>query len=219
LKKIIIVDDNQLLRENLTTRLQDHFEITYSTGDAEELLEYLQLTDQSEWPALILMDIEMDGMDGITATAKLKTEYPQIKVAMLTVFEQEEKVWQSILAGADGYILKDEPKERLLMAMDDILQGGAFMSASIALKAMKLMKQFSPALQQDETTLQLTSREYEILELIAQGFAYKQIADKIFISVFTAKTHIHHIYEKLQVKNKTEAAMKLRHVTLKPNLR
>jgi DNA-binding NarL/FixJ family response regulator len=212
LKKIIIVDDNELLRDNLSTRLKDQFEITYCTGDAEELFDYLQLTDQQEWPALVLMDIEMDGIDGITATAKLKTEYPFLKIAMLTVFEQEEKVWQSILAGADGYILKDEPKERLLMAMEDILQGGAFMSASIALKAMKLMKQISPALEQDEETLQLTNREYEILELIAQGFSYKQIADKIFISVFTAKTHIHHIYEKLQVKNKTEAALKFRKV-------
>ena len=97
------------------------------------------------------------------------------------------------------------------MAMSDVLQGGAFMSSGIALKAMKLMKQIGSGSKQDEFDT-LTSREYEILELIAQGLSYKQIADKIFISVFTAKTHIHHIYEKLQVKNKTEAAMKLRHI-------
>ena len=201
-----------MLRENLAARLQDHFDIIFNTCDAEELLDYLETNASQRWPALVLMDIEMDGMDGIAATSKLKVDFPLVKVAMLTVFEEEEKVWQSILAGADGYILKDEPKEKLLMAIDDILQGGAFMSASIALKAMQLMKQNAPALPQDESSLLLTTREYEILELIAEGFSYKQIADQIFISVFTAKTHIHHIYEKLQVRNKTEAALKFKKV-------
>jgi DNA-binding NarL/FixJ family response regulator len=172
LEKIAIVDDNQMLRENLAVRLQDHFDIVFNTGDAEELLGFLETNVDQRWPGLVLMDIEMDGMDGIVATSKIKTDFPQVKVAMLTVFEEEEKVWQSILAGADGYILKDETKEKLLMAIDDILHGGAFMSATIALKAMKLLKQHAPTLSQDETSLQLTTREYEILELISQGLSY-----------------------------------------------
>jgi len=205
--KVAIIDDNTLLRENLVNRLIGKLDLVYEGASAAAFLRFMAGAASNQWPQLVLMDIEMDEMDGITATALLKQKYPLLRIAMLTVFEQDEKVWQSILAGADGYILKDETRERLLNAIEDIMQGGAYMSPAIAVRAMRLLRQQPlPRVATSYVEEHLTRRELEILEMIAQGFSYKQIAEKSFISIYTAKTHIHHIYEKLQVRNKMDAA-------------
>lgn len=207
--KIAVVDDNSMLRDNIVARLQGNYELCFESGNANALLSFLERCEPVSRPALVLMDIEMDEMDGIEATAKLKATHPEIKVAMLTVFEQEEKVWQSIMAGADGYILKDESRERLLGCIEDILAGGSYMTPSIARKALNMMQQNSSTGFVSNPATPLTKRELEILTLVTKGLSYKQIADQLFISVSTAKTHIHHIYEKLQVNNKMEAARKM----------
>jgi DNA-binding NarL/FixJ family response regulator len=207
--KIAIVDDNTLLRENIFKRLDEYFQIIFNTGSALELLAFLEYCEADMKPTLILMDIEMDEMDGIAATTRVKEMYPEIKVVMLTVFEQDEKVWQSILAGADGYILKDEPKERLVLHIHDVLQGGSYMSPAIARKAMNLYKQ-SASLdhKKSKDNALLSNREVEILELISKGYSHKQMAAELFISPATAKTHINNIYKKLRVNNKIEAMNK-----------
>ncbi|MCU0374909.1 MAG: response regulator transcription factor [Chitinophagaceae bacterium] len=205
--RVAIIDDNKLLRENLVNRLSGKLELVYEGSSATAFIKFMAGVSSNQWPQLVLMDIEMDEMDGIAATAQLKQKYPLLRIAMLTVFEQDEKVWQSILAGADGYILKDETRDRILGAIEDIMQGGAYMSPAIAVRAMRLLRQQPPArVVAGMVEEQLTRRELEILEMIAQGFSYKQIAEKSFISIYTAKTHIHHIYEKLQVRNKMDAA-------------
>jgi DNA-binding NarL/FixJ family response regulator len=207
--RIAVVDDNHLLRNNIVERLSDIFQVIFDTDNATDLLDFLENSLPVRRPEMILMDIEMDEMDGIIATSKVKMKYPDIKVAMLTVFAQEEKVWQSIMSGADGYILKDEPKERLVRSIHDILEGGAYMSPSIARKAMNMLQLHSTVEKDTETISPLTKRELQILEMIAEGLSYNQIADKLFISSATAKTHINHIYTKLQVSNKVQAINKL----------
>jgi len=208
--RIAVVDDNPLLRNNIVERLSDIFQVIFDTDNATELLSFLENSLPVRRPEIILMDIEMDEMDGIIATSKVKMKYPNIKVAMLTVFAQEEKVWQSIMAGADGYILKDETREKLVSSIHDIMDGGAYMSPSVARKAMQMLQQRSVLEPEHKAVSALTKRELQILEMISSGHSYKQIADELFISSATAKTHINHIYKKLQVSNKIQAVNKLK---------
>jgi len=209
MKKIAIVDDNNLLRQNILDRLTGKYEIFFETDLATDLIDALNNGQGGTLPDLILMDIEMDEMDGITATAILKSKYPEIKIVMLSVFEQDEKVWESIMAGADGYILKDEPKEKLLSSIDDVLQDGSYMSPAIARKVMTLLQNRNNRPDQSAFS-ELSRREIEILEEVATGKNYKQIGETLFVSVATVKTHINHIYKKLQVKNKVEAINRLK---------
>ena len=153
------------------------------------------------------MDIEMEGTNGIEATALVKEFNPAIKVIMLTVFEDEDKVLNAIKAGADGYLLKDEKKEKLIECIHDVISGGSYLSPSVANKAMKyLQKTYVP--KEASPGNPLTPREQEILLLIIDGQSYQEIASGLFISMPTVKSHIYHIYEKLHVSNKIEAAKK-----------
>jgi DNA-binding NarL/FixJ family response regulator len=208
--RVAVIDDNYLLREHIISRISGNFQIVFDSDSAIELLLYLEKCSEADLPEIILMDIEMDELDGIAATSKVKASYPSIKIAMLTVFADEEKVWDSVLAGADGYILKDETRDRLVTGMYDILNGGAYMSPSIARKAMKLLKGKAPEISKNDIESSLTRREFEILEMLSNGFSYREMADKLFISTATAKTHINNIYKKLQVNNKIQAINKLK---------
>ena len=204
---IAITDDNDMLRKNISERLKNNFQIVFEASSAKSLLRFLKTNDPSRHPQIILMDIEMDEMDGIEATKHVKELDPAIKVIMLTVFEDDEKILNAIKAGADGYIVKDEKKERLIECINDVVQGGSYLSPSVAAKAMKyLQKNYVP----DKAVPgnQLSKREQEILQLIIDGSTYHDIASKLFISMATVKTHIYHIYEKLHVSNKIEAAKK-----------
>ena len=214
--RIAIVDDNELLRDNLVERLHDPFEIVFETNYAGDLLEYLKKTPDFRAPQVVLMDIEMDMMNGIEATGKLKAAWPGIKVIMLTVFEDDEKVLQSILAGADGYMLKDERRERIIDAISDTVSGGAYMSPGIAQKSIQMLKMAVPVNDSSIAGSNLTRREMEILNLLAEGLSYKEIGERTYVSVSTIKTHVHNIYEKLQVTNKVEATNKL---ALMPRIR
>jgi DNA-binding NarL/FixJ family response regulator len=155
-------------------------------------------------PDLVLMDINMPVLDGIEATKKIRHLFPSIKIVMLTIFDETEKIFDAILAGATGYLLKDEKPEKLLAAIEEAMDGGAPMSASIAMKSLQLIRGKNEG-PRDKKEFNLSQRELEILELIAKGENYNQIAEKLFISPKTVRKHIENIYTKLQVHNKVEA--------------
>ncbi|MFI5132938.1 MAG: response regulator [Chitinophagales bacterium] len=204
---VAVTDDNELLRKNISERLKNDFQIVFEAGSAKSLLRYLKSNAHSQHPQVILMDIEMDEMDGIETTRQVKELYPSIKIIMLTVFEDDEKILNAIKAGANGYLVKDEKKERIIECIHDVIQGGSYLSPSVAAKAMKyLQKNFVP--DKAAPGNPLSKREQEILQLIINGNTYHEIAEKLFISMATVKSHIYHIYEKLHVNNKIEAAKK-----------
>jgi len=204
---IAIIDDNDLLRENIRTRLKDHYQVIFEAGTATTLLKYLRTHPPLQHPRVILMDIGMDGMDGIEATAEVKKINPAVLVIMLTVFEDENKVLNAIKAGASAYIIKDEKKETLIAIIDDVLKGGSYLSPVVARKAFDYLKDSYAPIEPARDN-PLTRREQEVLQLIINGKKYSQISELLFISMDTVKSHIRHIYEKLQVSGKMEAAKK-----------
>ncbi len=160
---------------------------------------------------VILMDINMPELDGISATEKVKQLYPQLKVIMSTVFDEEDYILKAIMAGANGYLLKDEKPGKIHASIAEVLEGGALMSAAIAAKALGLIRYGS---QKTESPIDygLTNRETQILEQLAAGRNYQEIAENLFISPSTVRKHIENIYQKLQVHNKVEAVqLALRH--------
>ncbi|MCB0270676.1 MAG: response regulator transcription factor, partial [Calditrichaeota bacterium] len=152
-------------------------------------------------------------MDGIEATAEIVAQYPHIKIIMLTVFDDEQRIFNAIQAGAMGYLLKDEPPQKLHESIKMIMDGGAPMSPTIAAKSLKLLR--NPIRAESETTgenFNLGKREVEVLEQLSQGLDYQKIAENLFISPATVRKHIENIYRKLQVNNKMRAVNKaIRH--------
>lgn len=191
----------KMLRENL--EMSPSFKVTGHALHGKELLE--QLAQLPSLPDIVLMDIQMPVMDGIAATAALKSRHPQVKVVMATVFDDEENIFHAILAGADGYLMKDEPPQVLHRALQEVMEGGAPMSPSIARKALLLLRKSpaQPASPQPEHDL--SEREIELLEQLSKGLKYEQIGQNLHISTGTVRKHIENIYRKLQVHNKLEA--------------
>ena len=146
-------------------------------------------------PDIVLMDIEMPGEDGISGVRKIKKEFPQIRIIMQTVFEDEVRIFASLQAGAEGYILKNASAERLIQSIKEVYEGGASMTPSVALRVMKFFNQ--PKLEHPEYNL--TNKEKEVLAFLSEGNSYKMIAGKMGISYFTVNTHVRNIYEKLHV--------------------
>lgn len=159
---------------------------------------------KQEHADIVLMDIEMPIMDGIVATQKLKELYPEIKVLILTTFDDDEKIFNAILAGASGYLLKDETPENIFKAIFDVKNGGAAMSAGIALKTLNYIKKNKAPFPTENNSI-LSRRETEILIELKSGLGYKQIADRFSISEGTVRKHIENTYRKLQVNNKVSA--------------
>jgi DNA-binding NarL/FixJ family response regulator len=158
-------------------------------------------------PHLLLMDIEMPGMDGIAATRQTVEKWPEIKVLIQTVFEDDDKIFASICAGASGYILKSTSPSRLVEAIHEVYHGGSPMSPYIASRVLKLFQQFAPTVQGDEKYI-LSSREKEILSLMIEGLSFHLIAERSFISYETVRTHVKRIYKKLHVASASEAVVK-----------
>jgi DNA-binding NarL/FixJ family response regulator len=206
--KIVIVDDNIFLQKAIAEKLSffEDLNCKFTAGHGIELLEKLENNHNID---LILMDIEMPKMNGIEATEIVKTKYPHIKIIMLTIFDNDENIFKSIKAGADGYLLKDVNPQDLNQGIVETLNGGATMTPSIALKTLKL---FRNPIQFDEKTdvedIKLTAREIEVLEQLSKGLKYNSIADNLILSLGTVRKHVENIYTKLQVHNKLEAIQK-----------
>jgi len=200
---IAISEDIPRLAEALRKKilLSPKFKVVHIAANGEELLKFLRHYTHLD---VVLMDIQMPVMDGIEATRKLKERYPQIKVIMSTVFNDDENLFKAILAGASGYLLKDESPAVVHQAIEQVVQGGAPMSAGIASKVLALIRQ-PPASFEEQEDFGLTPRELEILNHLSQGLSYEQIAGNLFISSGTVRKHIENIYKKLQVHNKVEA--------------
>lgn len=160
-------------------------------------------------PDIILMDIEMPVMDGISATEIIKKAYPQVKILILTTFDDDDKIFRAILAGASGYILKEENAATLHQAIVDTMAGGASMSPGIALKALNLIRNpIDTAALHAVVNFDLTKREIELLEQLKNGLSYEKIGANLFISYGTVRKHIENIYRKLNVTNKLDAVQK-----------
>ena len=158
---------------------------------------------------LILMDIEMPVLNGIETTEIVKQKYPHIKIIMLTVFDNDENIFNAIKAGADGYLLKEINAKDLHDGIIETLNGGAAMNPSIALKTLKLLRNaINIQKQQDQEEIELTSRETDVLEQLSKGLNYIKIAENLILSTGTVRKHIENIYKKLQVHNKLEAVQK-----------
>ncbi len=200
--KVIVVEDRKRIRDAVTDLINasDGLQCIAAFSSCEALLEALS----NHEPDVILMDIGLPGMSGIDGVKAVKSRYPAIDVLMHTVYDDDEKIFQSILAGASGYVLKNAESEELICAIREI-RIGAPMSASIARRLLAMMrgKGAPPA-----ADLNLTPRELDILQWLVEGLSYKKIAEKLFISPLTVQSHIKRVYEKLQVHSKSAAVSK-----------
>ncbi|WP_298148251.1 response regulator transcription factor [Flavobacterium sp.] len=207
--RFAIVDDNIFLQKAITEKLA-LFPDTTCRFTAKNGVELLAKLEKDRHVDLILMDIEMPVMNGIQATEAVKNRFPQIKIIMLTVFDNDENIFKSIKAGADGYLLKEVNPEDLYQGICDTMQGGATMTPSIALKTLKLFR--NPIAFEDTQVsreeVSLTPREIEVLEQLSKGLKYQVIAENLFLSLGTIRKHVENIYTKLQVHNKLEAIQK-----------
>ncbi len=205
---VAIVDDKKDICENLQQIFQifDSIKVAFVAHDGEEVIQKLQTA--ITFPQVILMDIEMRKMDGIVATQIIKSKFPEIKILMLTVFEQEDKIFQAIQAGADGYLLKGEKPQKLIQAIENTLEGRMPMSPVIAAKTLAFLRNTNPTPSTKKPEdFQLTKREIEILELLSHGQSYSAIGSELFISPKTVSSHVENIYRKLNVHSKVEASM------------
>ena len=202
--KVAIFEDNRSLRESLFQLIDgsDGFRCVGAFPNCDRLIQNIRESK----PDVVLMDIEMPGLSGIEAIKILKENFPEVKVLIETIFEDNNKIFDSICNGAEGYILKNTPPAFILSAIKEIYEGGAPMTPSIASKVLKMFKKNSSSDSKEEVGL--TEREKEILRLLVEGMSYKMIATTSFISVETVSGHIKNIYKKLQVHSKSEAVIK-----------
>lgn len=202
--RVVIFEDNPNLRVGLYQLIHGSpgFMCVGAFEDCSRLLKNIKDTN----PDIVLMDIQMPGINGIEGVKIIREKYPEMKILMQTVFEEDEKIFQSILAGASGYILKNTPPARILDALNEIHEGGAPMSPSIASKVLKMVS--NPSKTTATQSFNLSDREKEILSCLVKGMRYKRIAEVCFISVDTVRGHIRNIYEKLHVHSKSEAVAK-----------
>ncbi len=202
--RVVIFEDNVNLRQGLQQLIQGSAGFTCSGAFANCNNLVRNIIDTQ--PDVILMDIEMPGMSGIDAVKVSKEKFPEIKILMETIFEDNDKIFNSICNGAEGYILKNTPPVQILSSIREIFEGGAPMTPSIASKVLKMFKNKSTENTPEEFSL--TEREKEILKCLVEGMSYKLIAENCFISIDTVSGHIKNIYKKLQVHSKSEAVAK-----------
>ena len=200
---VMIVEDDEQIREGLLHVLNEcsGWRCVGSFESGEAALEEVEALA----PNIILMDIGLPGMNGIECLRQVKQLLPNVSVVMLTVFEDDDRVFDSIAAGADGYLLKKTPPSKIVDSLRDLQNGGAPMSNQIARRVLELFRK-SP--RRDDTQM-LSKRETEILDQLVKGYTHKQIAEALFISPETVRGHLKKIYEKLHVHSKTEAVSKV----------
>lgn len=200
--KVSVIEDHKEYREGLSYLLNasEGFKCINTFASAEEGLR--GLTGEED---VVLLDINLPGLSGIETIPKIKEKFPDIKIIMLTIFDDDDNIMGAILAGADGYLLKKTTPSEILESLQDCITGGSPMTPGIAKKVLTLFKKYIPSKNKD---FSLTKREMEILHLLVEGYNNQAISDKLFISVETVRNHIRHIYEKLQVHSKTQAVVK-----------
>lgn len=200
--KIVVFEDNQKFRESLEFLIvtSNDMELCGSFEDTNRLLPRIEALQ----PDVVLMDINIPGKNGIEATKEIKEHYPAVQICIQTVFEEDDKVFASLCAGASGYILKNTPPDKVLQAIREVADGGAFFTPSIAKKVLFNFQQ------QPEKAeyIKLSDKEREVLKHLVDGLSYKMIAEKVFLSFHTIHSHIKNIYEKLHVNSKGEAVAK-----------
>jgi len=204
--RIAIVDDRSQNRISLSEKINYSGEIVVvvTARNGHDFLEQLKALPHSQHPQLVLMDIDMPGMDGIEAVRNCHNLYEDIKYIMLTVFDDDDKLFDAIQAGADGYLLKEERIDTIVGAIKEVIEKqGAPMSPSIARRALNLLSGTRKEGRNPQTVL--SSREMDILKGLVRGLDYKKIAEELFISPLTVRTHISNIYEKLHVTSKVQA--------------
>jgi DNA-binding NarL/FixJ family response regulator len=201
--KVSVVDDEKQLSSSIATFINGSpgFECVSIYGNAVAALQGLP----QDRPDVVLMDINMVGMDGIECVARLKHTTPELQIVMLTVYEDTDKIFKALSAGASGYLLKRSSPASLLEAIKEVHAGGSPMSSSIARKVVASFRQAKPAA---ENHAHLSPREQTVLDCLAKGLTYKQIADQMEISIDTIRTYLRRIYEKLHVQSRTEAVAK-----------
>lgn len=203
--RVIIFDDNVNVRESIALLLSttENMQLTASFENCKQLITDIEKTN----PDVVLMDIDMPVFNGIDGVRLLRTKFPDLPVLMLTGFEDDEKVFNSLCAGANGYVLKNANMESLIQYINEVHAGGAPMTPVIARKVLNQFTKFQPATTTDES-YNLSVREKDVLQLLVKGKSYKMIADELNISYETVHSHIRKIYQKLQVNSVGEAVSK-----------
>ena len=209
--KVAIVDDKITNRRIAADKLSRHpvFTILFEAADGEDFLEQMKQRDEEQYPHIVLMDIEMPNVNGITAIATASSLYPGIRFVVLTIFDDEEKIFNAIKAGACGYLLKEESGAVIADMLTNLWENGSGpISPSIAYKILQMVQapQATAAAKKDSIEIfQLSEREKQILEMLSQGFEYKDIGNRLFISANTVKKHCINIYQKLHVNSRAQA--------------
>ncbi len=199
---VAIVEDNLSIREGLSLLIDgsEGFSCKQVYTNAEDAIKHIPLSP----PDVVLMDINLPGVSGIEAVKQLKQKCPFTQFMMCTIYENDEHIFESLKVGANGYLLKKTAPAKMLEAITEIFLGGSPMSGQIA---RKVITAFQPVNQKGEDGL--SERELEIVDALAKGYRYKEIADKYFVSIETVRSHIRNIYEKLQVHSRTDAINKV----------
>ena len=202
--KVTIFDDNKSRRELLQLLLDSTKEFACSGAfeDCRNVITNIEMN----MPDVVLMDIDMPYVNGIEGLTQIKAQFPEIKIMMQTIFEDDEKIFHAISAGADGYILKKTPPAKLLEFINEIMEGGAPMTPSVARQLLLMVSKKNTS--KKVNNFNLTKREFDILELLVKGYSYKMIAEQCNVSYATVNSHVSHIYEKLHVSSGTEAVAK-----------
>ncbi len=202
--RIAIIEDDQRIRQGLHEYICEHtgFTCVLAEESVEDFLQKMHLVDPVD---VILLDISLPGMSGIDGIRPIKKRWPKTAVIMLTIYSDTKHVFDSLKAGADGYLLKNTPMERIMEGMLQIKEAGAPMSPTIARKVIEF---FNPPKTRKRLRQSLTSRETDVLQGLAEGLTYQKVGDKYFISIETVRYHVKNIYSKLHVNSKVEAVTK-----------
>jgi DNA-binding NarL/FixJ family response regulator len=205
---VSIVEDDPQARKIIASWISRAagFRLASESGDAESALKLLP----EKKPDVVLMDINLPGMNGVEAVRRLKPGLPATQFVMLTVYEDADHIYNALSAGATGYLLKQTPREELLSALGDVHRGGSPMTSNIARKVVQAFKKASAPVPPGH---ELSPREQEVLELLAHGYLYKEIAERLNISVPTVNTYIRRMYEKLHVRSRAQAVAKYAHLS------
>ncbi len=201
---VAIVEDNRSFREKLENYLNETpgYQCVCACGSAEDALKIIPRL----LPDVVLMDIHLPNMSGVNCTRKLKEICPSVQILILTVYEDNDRIFGALKAGARGYLLKRADPADILHAIREVKQGGAPMSSQIACRVVESFRETTTRDSHKEE--KLSQREEEILQVLSKGYSSKEISDHFSISVTTVNTHLHHIYEKLHVRSRTEAVLK-----------